>query len=253
MERLSLQSPSQRTRFKGPFQAPKTEKVIRHTEALSRIASLNAVMRYFSEKYPHKKDSDKKKQLCADAFNCQAWTVEPELMQDLIEARLLGNKEKQEELRKCLRAVSWQDHPQADTASLVKQIEHIKHGLEHEAHMANAIQPDDAEGWLEQAKESEKIIKALKNGKEGSKAEPAAEAIEDLLWNAYKEYQAILNLLEQALNTGWDPGTIRVEKLKGRRAELVDRILGLRQVRDQIYFQELYSDWYISSPIKKAI
>lgn len=219
----------------APFGKQKQQEThIERSKAPPHIPSIQAVIRFVNEKFPKKQDEAKRQQLCADTYACTPWTVEPLLLHELVNAKQNQNQQKIDEMRKLLRAVSWQEHRQLtkkDFENIIR--EYSEHTLKETTHY------NEPELLENQQKDIEVIERAIQDEMKAEAAYTACDAIENALINAYKEYEHVK--MQRAQHIKGSLG----EALKKRLETLTKRLHNLRMVRDQLYFQALFANWYL--------
>lgn len=189
---------------------------------------------YFETRVPKPKARE---QLCLDFFRCNIWDVEPVLLDELSAAREAHDESRIDELRKIIRAASWMKHDRTndkiavqlakDKAELMLRDHTIRHamlmedGFEKEA---AKIDPDVV--GIKKVIESLHDFSAI-----GKDAEPAIRYVEGVLEQDWDEFLNALKEEEQP----W-PENPAVE-LKGKVADLAERIKAWRMIRDQLYYQ----------------
>lgn len=200
-----------------------------------RIPGQKAVRDFLEKEFP--KDP-KKKELCPYPGACDIWPVEDILLKDLNEAKA-KSPEKVNELRKLIRAASWEAHKQKRTGEMVARARKFKDELEAQYAEVAKTDPEEAnETWKPLAEHARDMYEALRDGTGGEEAEAGtvgAEIIFD------RELQKVLNTLNHRRMTVEEalalPASNPTRKIVERFSE------EMRPIRDQIYYQRLFPGW----------
>ncbi len=186
-----------------------------------------------------------REQLCENIFNCSPWDAEPMLLEDLNEAKKGGSSEDVNHVREIIRAVSWGSphQPRTDRPAAAKLALELEHEAE-QAHLAHrkvgnkqtelAMIDPDILGMAD-------VVAALSDKQEQARLDKSMSYIEDRLED---EWQTFVEEFKSSDAKTWPEkkkywpniGVQLPEPLKST----ADRIVKLRRVRNQLYFQKLY-------------
>lgn len=187
-----------------------------------------------------------REQLCENIFNCSPWDAEPLLLDDLNEAKRQGSPEQINHVREIIRAVSWGSihQPRTDRPTALK----IAHELQEEAEQ-NHVKHRQLSG----AKQTElslvdpdiigleDVIAVLNNKEKQTLAEKAAEYVETKIEAAWRDF---IKVYQASKASDWPEKKKYWPNIGVKLPEPVknaaDRVIKLRQVRNQLYFHLLY-------------
>ena len=228
-------------------QMPPAQKTAEAAPRVSHVANTDGVKRHFLAAYPDRPDLAK---TCDTILGCSLLESEDVLLNEIHEALREKNSERVEEARALLHAVSWMRHKPApkDTnklAHLAQQaLAHSRELLDHlaaERAVYARTDPQEAgEVYAARAEDVNTILQAIEHNLSGEDAEAAARAIEDFVDDARR---TLTYNIGKGRAVNWKDVSAHPEKYREQRA-LFEALQNLRLVRDQIYYQRLYPDWF---------
>ncbi len=206
--------------------------------SLPHIATLTDVRTYIRTKYALPEFGDAIfDEIAATGWSSPSlWKIEQILLEELEEKKAKKKSDKElNALRALIRAASWRTHDREDHLALSRQA-HVRW---------NKLLANGSD--KKQEKEMKKLCEIIDQEKTGEKIKSTVELIETNL-------QSLRRNLDQELeqtNVEWHDITrtllaIPMRPLKdGEKIEtILTEIKQLRPLRDQIYFQYLYSEWF---------
>ncbi|PIP60515.1 hypothetical protein COX00_02815 [Candidatus Uhrbacteria bacterium CG22_combo_CG10-13_8_21_14_all_47_17] len=181
-----------------------------------------------------------REEICRNFFQCNVWDAEPHLLDDLQAAKQSDEKEQVKHIREMIRAASWASHGRTDGQIATKLTEDYLKQLKEQT---GDFEQQGMELWASQTQkritDAETILDALKSTACDEQAEAAVLAAESLItetWDTFiKEWD-----VEKKKNAKL-PWPNRGVEPPGKLGELVKDLTQYRQIRDQLYYQRLYS------------
>ena len=181
-----------------------------------------------------------REEICRNFFQCNVWDAEPYLLDDLQAAKQSGEQEQVKHIREMIRAASWASHGRTDGQIAAKLTEDYLKQLKEQI---GAFKQQGMELWASQTQkhisDAETILDALKTTACDEQAEDAILAAESLItetWDAF-----ITEWTAEKKKDAKLPWPNRGVELPGKLGKLVKSLTQYRQMRDQLYYQRLYS------------
>lgn len=231
----------------GQKQIPPQKENKEAAPRAKHMASTDGVKRHFLAAYPDRPDLAK---TCDTILGCSLLESEDLLLNEIHEATHAKKSARVEELRALLHAVSWMHHKPApkETPKLVHLAkEALAHGhdlldqLAAERAIHARTDPQEAgEIFASRSEDVREILQAIEQGLSGEAAEPATRAIEGFIDNARRTLSFRIG---KGRSVNWKDVSAHPENYREQRA-LLESVQDLRLVRDQIYYQRLYPDWF---------
>lgn len=182
----------------------------------------------------------RREEICRNFFQCNVWDAEPHLLDDLSAAELSGDKDQVNHVREMIRAASWASHGRTNGQVATAIVETYLERLKREA---DAFHKQGMELWTNRSKKqiesAETMLEALRKTTCDEQAEAAVLAAEELIAQTWDEFIEAWKT-ERARNPKL-PWPDRGVELPAKAGELMKELSRYRQIRDQLYYQRLYS------------
>ncbi len=225
----------------------RTSERVESPAHVQRVANISHVKEHFLETYPDRADLAN---TCDTILGCSLLESEDLLLKELGVAERAQDASHIEELRKLLHAVSWMNHKPAPKE--LHKLTHVaKQSLTHARELLDRlaaeraaharVDPSEAhEIFASRSEDVQTIIRAIEQGLSGENAEQATKAIEGFIVDARK---TLTFQIGKGRSVDWHDVSTRPEHYQKQRG-LLDTLQELRLIRDQIYYQRLYPDWF---------